>query len=137
MCFLFLKHNQNARVREQLLKMMKPAGSLYNAFQITRMAEGTLHSEELSRQYLDMVKKDTQIDSIHHNKSKCDKSKGYGNGQQHCSSSGKQEHKGNCHNFGSKHPPSMTQRMSLLQEKRALFQMLPHQSSIPVFTSQV
>ena len=79
--FLFLMHNQNTRVREELFKMMKPAGSLYDALQITRVAEGTLHSEELSRQYLDTVKKDTRIDSVHHNKFKCDKSKGNGNGQ--------------------------------------------------------
>ena len=68
---------------------MKPAGSLYDALQIARLAEGTLHSEELSKQYLDIVKEDTQIDSIHHNRSKHDKSKGNGNCQQHCSSSGK------------------------------------------------
>ena len=79
-CFLFLVHNQNTRVREELLKMMKPAGSLYDALQIARLAECTIHSEELSKQYLDTVKKDTQIDSIHHNKSKCEKSMGNGNG---------------------------------------------------------
>ena len=54
-CFLFLMHNQNTRVREELLKTMKPTDSL-----------------------LDTVKKDTQIDSVHHNKSKQDKSKGNG-----------------------------------------------------------
>ena len=84
---LFLMHNQNTMVREELLKMMKPAGSLYDALQITRLAEGTIHSDELSKQYLNTVKKDTQIDSLHHNKSKHDKSKGKGNGngRQHCS----------------------------------------------------
>ena len=88
-CFLFLMHIQNTRVREELLKMMKPVGSLYDALQIARLAEGTIHSEELSKQYLDTVKKDTQIDSIHHNKSKHDKNKGNGNGQQHRLNSGK------------------------------------------------
>ena len=80
-------HNQNTRVREELLKMMKPMDSLHDALKIVRLAEGTIHSEELSKQYLDTVKKDTQIDSVHHNKSKQDKSNG--NGQQHCSNGGK------------------------------------------------
>ena len=69
-CFLFLTHNQNTRVREELLKTMKPTDSLHEALNIARLAEGTIYSEELSKQYLDTVKKDTQIDSIHHNKSK-------------------------------------------------------------------
>ena len=59
---------------------MKPTDSLHQALQITRLAEGTMHSEELSKQYLDTVKKDTQIDGTH-NKPKQDKSKGTGNGQ--------------------------------------------------------
>ena len=67
--FLFLMHNQNTRVREELLKMMKPMDSLHEALKIARLAEGTIYSEELSKQYLDTVKKDIQIDSIH-NKSK-------------------------------------------------------------------
>ena len=69
-CFLFLMHNQNTRVTEELLKMMKPTDSLHDALQITRLAEGTIHSDELLKQYLDTVKKDTQIDSMHHNKPK-------------------------------------------------------------------
>ena len=57
---LFLTHNQNTRVREELPKTMKPAGSLHDALQIARLAEGTIHSEELSKQYLDIVKKSKQ-----------------------------------------------------------------------------
>ena len=68
--FLFLTHNQNTKVREELLKTMKPASFLHDALQIARLAEGTIQSEELLKQYLDTVKKDTQIDSIHHNKPK-------------------------------------------------------------------
>ena len=73
-CFLFLMHNQNTQVRKELLKSMKTTDSLKDALHIACLAEGTMHTEELSKQYLDTVKKDTQIDSIHHNKSKCDKS---------------------------------------------------------------
>ena len=79
--FLFLTHNQNTRVREELLKSMKTTDSLKDALQIACLVEGTMHTEELSKQYLDTVKKDTHIDSVHHNKSKQDKSKGNGNGQ--------------------------------------------------------
>ena len=35
------------RVREELLKVMKPAGNLHDALHIARLAEGTIHSEEL------------------------------------------------------------------------------------------
>ena len=79
--FLFLMHNQNTRVREELLKLMKTTNGLKDALQIGHLAEGTMHTEELSKQYLDTVKKDAPIDSTHDNKSKCDKSKGNGDGQ--------------------------------------------------------
>ena len=82
-CFLFLAHNQNTRVREELLKSMKTTDSLHDALHIACLAEGIMHTEELSKQYLDTVKKDTLIDSIHHNKPKYDKSQGKGHGQQH------------------------------------------------------
>ena len=69
-CFLFLTHNQNTRVREELFKTMKPKDSLHDTLKIARLAEGTIYSEKLLKQYLDTVKKDTQIDSIDHNKSR-------------------------------------------------------------------
>ena len=37
--------------------MMKPTDCLHNTLWIARLAEGTVHSEELSKQYLDSVKK--------------------------------------------------------------------------------
>ena len=86
--FLFLMHNQNTKVWEELLKTMKPTDSLHQALQIARLAEGTIHSEELSKQYLDTVKKDTQIHGIS-SKPKCDKSQGKGCGNKHHSNSGK------------------------------------------------
>ena len=78
--FLFLTHNQNTRVREELLKSMKTTDSLKDTLQIAHLAEDTMTTEELSKQYLDTTKKDAQIDSMHH-KSKQDKSKDTGNGQ--------------------------------------------------------
>ena len=139
--FLFLMHNQNARMREELLKTMRPTDSLHDALKIARLAEGTIHSEELLKQYLDIVKKDTQIDSVQHNKSKQNKSNCNGNGQRHHSNSGKQGPKtgGNCHNCGSKHPPKRCpaygKESHYCKKQGTLLQMLLHQSSIPVFTS--
>ena len=66
--FLFLTHNQNTRVREELLKMMKTTDSLQDALQIAHLAEGTMHSEELSKQYLDTVKKDAQVYGLNQGK---------------------------------------------------------------------
>ena len=66
--FLFLTHNQKTRVREELLKTMKTTDSLQDALQIAHLAEGTMHSEELSKQYLDTVKKDVQVDSLNQGK---------------------------------------------------------------------
>ena len=66
--FLFLTHNQNTRVREELLKTMKTTDNLQDALQIACLAEGTMHSEELSKQYLDTVKKDAQVDSLNQGK---------------------------------------------------------------------
>ena len=87
--FLFLTCNQNTDVREELFKSIKTTDSLHDALHIAHLAEGTMHTEELSKQYLDTVKKDAQIDSIHHNKPKHDKSQGKGHDQQHHSNSGK------------------------------------------------
>ena len=47
--FLFLTYNQNTRVREELLKTMKTTDSLQDVLQIAHLAEGTMHSEELSK----------------------------------------------------------------------------------------
>ena len=68
---------------------MKTTDSLQDVLHIAHLAEGIMHTEELSKQYLDTVKKDTQIDSICHNKPKHDKTQGKGCGQQHHSNSGK------------------------------------------------
>ena len=51
--FLFLTHNQNASVREELLKNMKDADSLNTILGYACLVEGTQHSENLSKVYLD------------------------------------------------------------------------------------
>ena len=61
--FLFLTHNNNTCVCEDLLKEMKEDTSLATMLNITRISEGTIHSEELSKQYLDTIKvSNKQID---------------------------------------------------------------------------
>ena len=63
--FLFLTHNNNTHVCEDLLKKMKEDTSLATMLNIARISEGTIHSEELSKQYLDTIKvSNKQIDSV-------------------------------------------------------------------------
>ena len=57
---------------------MKTTDSLQDALQIAHLAEGTMHSEELSKQYLDTVKKDSQVDSIQQGKGNPNRSWGHG-----------------------------------------------------------
>ena len=66
--FLFLTHNQKTWVREELLKTMKTTDSLLDTLQIAHLAKDTMHLEELSKQYLDTVKKDAQVDSLNQGK---------------------------------------------------------------------
>ena len=63
---------------------------------IAQISEGTIHSEELSKQYLDTIKvSNKQIDSVRKPRSKS------GSRNRSCSTSCS----GNCGNCGSKHPP--------------------------------
>ena len=54
--FLFLMHNQNARVCEELLKSMKDSDGLNDILGYAHLVEGMQHSESLSKAYLDTVK---------------------------------------------------------------------------------
>ena len=64
--FLFLTHNQNTHVREHLLKEMQDTTSVTDMLQMACMCEGTMHSEELSKQYFESIKTIKQVDSINH-----------------------------------------------------------------------
>ena len=66
MKFLYLTHNQNTRVREHLLKELTDTTSLADTLYMARVCEGNVHSEEISKQYLELVKTVKQIDAIHH-----------------------------------------------------------------------
>ena len=79
MKFLFLTHNQNTRVHEHLLKELTDTTSLADMLRMARVCEGSVHSEEISKQYLESVKTVKQVDAIHRN-NKRPKSKGKGHG---------------------------------------------------------
>ena len=73
---------------------------------IARVCEGTVHSEEISKQYLELVKTVKQVDAIHHqqNNSKS-KHKGRGHGGHRSHSRSQSRRPGGCSNCGSSHPP--------------------------------
>ena len=54
--FLYLTNNQNTRVREHLLKELTDTTSLADMLRMAHVCEGTVHSEEISKQYLESVK---------------------------------------------------------------------------------
>ena len=69
--FLFLTHNNNTHVCEDLLKEMKEDTTLATMVNIAHVSEGTIHSEELSKQYLETIKvSNKEIDSVHKGKPK-------------------------------------------------------------------
>ena len=63
--FLYLTYNQNTRVREQLLKELTDTTSLADMLRTARVCKGTVHFEEISKQYLELVKTVKQVDAIH------------------------------------------------------------------------
>ena len=104
--FLYLTHNQNTSVREHLLKELTDTTSLADMLHMAQVFEGTVHSEEISKQYLESVKTVKQIDAIHHqqNNSKL-KHKGRGCGGHRNHSRSQSQRPGGCSNCGSSHPP--------------------------------
>ena len=56
MKFLYLTHNQNTRVHEHLLEELTDTTGLADILRMARVCEGTVHSEEISNQYLESVK---------------------------------------------------------------------------------
>ena len=104
--FLYLTHNQNTRVCEHLLKELTDTTSLADMLRMARVCGGTVHSEEISKQYLESVKMVKQVDAIHQCNHKRSRSNGKGRGS-HRSHSRSQSRKpgGNCSNCGTNHPP--------------------------------
>ena len=79
--FLYLTHNQNTRVHEHLLRKLTDTTSLADMLRMARVCKGTVHLEEISKQYLESVKMVKQVDAINHQcNNNRSKSKGRGNG---------------------------------------------------------
>ena len=68
--FLFLTHNQDKHVHEDLLKQMKETTTLSDMVHIAKTTESMVHSETLSTQYLETVKSTKTIEGV-----KCENSK--------------------------------------------------------------
>ena len=104
--FLSLTHNQNAGVREELLKSMKDSEGLNDILGYAHLAEGTQHSKSLSKAYLDTVKipnSSVKVDAVIQKKNKHN-SKFHGK----CTGSkprSQSEGGGNSHNCGTSHSP--------------------------------
>ena len=61
MKFLFLVHNQNSCVHENLLKEMKFDSTLQDCLHIAKLTEGTVHVEKLGQNFLLMLKSMTKM----------------------------------------------------------------------------
>ena len=69
--FLFLVHNQNAHVCENLLKDMKPECTLQDCLRIAKLTEGTVHVEKLGQNFLANVDKHSQnVDAVNRGRPK-------------------------------------------------------------------
>ena len=65
--FLFLVHNQNSHVRENLLKEMKSDCTLQDCLCIAKLTKGTVHVERLGQNFLANVeKRDQNVDAVNH-----------------------------------------------------------------------
>ena len=78
--FLFLTHNQNTRVHEHLLKEMQDMTSMSNMLLMAHVCEGTVYSEEISKQYLEFIKTVKQVDAINQCQRSASKGRGHGRG---------------------------------------------------------
>ena len=102
--FLFLMHNQNAHVCDELLKSMKDSDAHNDILGYTHLVEGTQHSESLSKAYLDTFKiSSVKVDAVVQKKNNhINKFHGKLKGSKHRPQS---KGGGNCHNCGTSHPP--------------------------------
>ena len=78
--FIFLTHNQNTHVREHLLKEMQDTTSVTDMQRMAHVCEGTMHSQELSKQYPESIKTVKQVDSIRTRSTSKGRSRGRGHG---------------------------------------------------------
>ena len=101
--FLFLTHNQNSCVCKELLKNMKDGDSLNTILGYAKYVEGTQHSKNLSKAYLDTIKipnTGVKVEAVTPKHTGSSKKQG----SKHRSQS-KGKPKGNCHNCATNHAP--------------------------------
>ena len=108
--FLYLTHNQNTRVYEHLLKEMQDTTGMSDMLLMACVCERIVHSEEISKQYLESIKTVKQMDAIHQHQQSNSKSRGHGrshggHSQSWNRSQSKGRPRGSCTNYGSSHPP--------------------------------
>ena len=108
--FLFLVHNQNSRVCENLLKEMKSDSTLQVCLRIAKLTEGTVHVEKLGQNFLANVEKhDQNVDAVNHGRQQFKKQNGSKFRKQSRSHSkgGNKDNKDGkkCCNCGTNHPP--------------------------------
>ena len=112
--FLFLVHNQNSSVCENLLKEMKSDSTFQDRLRIAKLTEGTVHVEKLCQNFLTHVEKhDQNVDAVNHGRQQFKKQNGSKFRQQSLSQSqggpegnwGGKGGKKSCGNCGTNHPP--------------------------------
>ena len=75
--FLFVVHNQNSHVHENLLKEMKFDSTLQDCLHVAKLTEDTVHVEKLGHNFLANVEKhDQNVDAINHGRQQFKKQKG-------------------------------------------------------------
>ena len=112
--FLFLMHNQNTHVHENLLKEMKSDSTLQDCLHIAKLTEGTVHVEKLGQNFFANVEKhDQNVDAVNCGRQQFKKQNGSKFRQQSHSQSqggskgnqGANGGKKSCDNCGTNHPP--------------------------------
>ena len=103
--FLFLTHNQNSKVCEELLKSMKDGDGLNDVLGCARLVEGNQHSKHLSKFILETVKSTKTVEAIDKKNGRNKKFSGSKSRQNSKYRSQSRDKKGGYCNCGSKHPP--------------------------------
>ena len=129
--FLFLVHNQNSHVCENLLKGLKSDSTLQDCLCIAKLTKGTVHVKKLGQNFLANVEKhDQNVDAVNHGRQQFKKRNGPNSDSRAIArAKGHQRGKGGkklCGNCGTNHPshkcPAYGKDFSV-QEKRT-FQCL-------------
>ena len=133
--FLFLTHNQNTRVCEHLLKEMQDTTNMTDMLGMAHVCEGTVYTEEISKQYLESIKTVKQVDAINQCQTSASKGRGCGKSQSRHRSQSKGRPSVNCLNCGSSHPPKRCKAFGkecYHCHKKAIFPSTGGQSNVDV-----